>query len=140
MSEAGPASRAQPREDRRPQGGRDGHTPRGLGWGMSVGAGFHCLFSPLGVMFYKSFGPRTNMLIALNKSSPLEKDAGSLGAGAGGNTLLAEGSEPCLLAWPQRALLGDAESRPVSALAGQSALQCNWFLPLFYVFILCKTQ
>ena len=76
----------------------------------------------------------------MNKSGPLEKDAGSLGAGAGGNTGLAEGSKPCLLAWPQRALLGDAESRPVSVLAGQSALQCNWFLSSSYVFILCKTQ
>ena len=42
------------------------HT-QGTGWGVSGGAGFHCLFAPFGVMFYKSFGPRTNMLIALNK-------------------------------------------------------------------------
>lgn len=74
MSESGPASRAQPREDGRLKdaallllGSGERHAPRGLGWGVSGGAGFHCLFSPFGVMFYKSLGWRTNMLIVLNK-------------------------------------------------------------------------
>lgn len=41
--------------------------PRGPGGDRAGGAVSHCLFSPFGVMFHKSFGRTTYMLIALNK-------------------------------------------------------------------------